>query len=339
VPNANNTAGVRPLRSFKEAKEFYDSVKPIRGTDKRPLGIRRHHRMADICMPNENTIELRYHDRSLTVWHREDNTFEVHMNGYLNAYVVDNLHGYLPQGRFKWDKGRMFVTNVDIAGRSYQLEFDRPLKFRDVNGEGKQYIALNPVIEHNTRVKRKVMYDTMKRYMPFLDWLTVVSSANGYFAGTELKAAYDRFRRELNLPTEEEVHQRLVKGNHEYGSKLWTERNHLSYLPFRGSRDYGKYNFFYNEGCELLDELVISGDGEDWVYAMHIIACRAGVRQRNEANYALPVVNAIDYLKNLTCFLYRDTVFERVEVGIGEIPSETNSNFFNGEIFFKECIK
>ena len=110
-----NTACVHRLAGFESVKLWHDRTKPIRGNKDniRPLGSRRHHYMADIHMPDENTAHLRYYGQTLVEW-RSDNTYTVFPPKYYSAYTPDNIHNFLPnhgQG-FVWDRGRMFYADT-----------------------------------------------------------------------------------------------------------------------------------------------------------------------------------------------------------------------------------
>ena len=94
-----NTAGVHRLASFKAAKLWHDKTKPIRRNkdNVRPLGSRRHHIMASIAMPDENTVRLEYYGTTLVEW-RSDNTYSVFAPKYYTAFVPDNIY-LLPTAR------------------------------------------------------------------------------------------------------------------------------------------------------------------------------------------------------------------------------------------------
>ena len=48
-----NTFQIKPFKSYDEALAHYNNVKPIRKTEVRPLGSRRHHSSASIVLDED----------------------------------------------------------------------------------------------------------------------------------------------------------------------------------------------------------------------------------------------------------------------------------------------
>ena len=119
-----NTACVHRLAGFKAVKTWHDRTKPIRGNKNniRPLGSRRHHYMADIHMPNEDTVQLRYYGQALVEW-RSNNTYTVFPPKYYSAYTPDNIHNFLPDTsqNFEWSDGRMFYCVDHQRSEMYEI--------------------------------------------------------------------------------------------------------------------------------------------------------------------------------------------------------------------------
>lgn len=338
---AYNTACVHRLRSFAEAKAWFEKVKPIRGNEDgvRPYGSRRHWHMASIEMPDENTVVLKYYNAPLVVW-KSDDSFSVHPPKYYSAYAADHLHWYLPfeRGFFEWNKGRMFISQND--GKKYHLpRTSTGLKFQKV---GNKFFMLNKPVEYNVRKDRTAYKHAIAKYKPFLDWAGAVLSINNKVVGADLKAEFNHLLSEAGLASEETV-QKLLYGRdsdsipQDIRQELYGTWYAYSRLPFRGYGNCGAYTSFHRETCEVLDSWVTSDNPDLWVKALYAI----GERQNsvyswqsinNDPTYAVNLLPVTKYVETLCQYIHRDTIFKKVRLDDGAVPSKTNGQYFDPEL-------
>ena len=332
-----NTYDIHPrIQNFAQAKKHYESVVPIRGDkDKtRPLGRnRRYHRTASIEMPNPDTVNLMYgwgdSKNPLVQW-RSDNTFTVTRPTYANAYDPDNLTFFLPQGKFSWIQGRLFI---DVPGnKRYLMSAKEEFNFQMIDG---QMFMANKPVAYSYRIKRVPMARVMKEYEPFLDWMQVVLSVQHPLTAKELEFPYDRFVEMAGVKSGKyysDLTSLLSRGKDEAKRhQAYAESNQRSKLPFAGRGVYGSNSNFHRPSCELLYNWVTSPDAEDWVQAMYVIAMQAGEsRYSTGGNYIrhLRIEHAQQYLRNLGIFLNRDDILEKVRLDDGAVPSKQNTKFF-----------
>lgn len=340
---AYNTANVHRLRSFAEAKAWFEKVKPIRGNEDgvRPYGSRRHWGMASIAMPDEDTVELKYYNAPLVTW-KSDDSFTVYAPKYYSAYAADHLHWYVPfdRGFFEWNKGRMFVSQND--GKKYHLpRTSTGLKFQKV---GNKFFMLNKPVEYNIRKDRTAYKKAISAYAPFLEWAGIVLSINNKATGHELRMETENLIVEAGLPTEKQLrdfaHLSLANPNNttlddELRAQLWASVYALDRLPFRGIRSYGSYGGFNRPTCEVLNAWVTSDNPDLWAKALYVIGQRQNYIyswQGNEAVVAIHELPVVKYVETLCQFIHRDTVFKKVRLDDGVVPSVTNGKYFEPEV-------
>ena len=183
-----NTAGVKQLASYQEAKLKFDHTIPIRGRREecRPLGSQRHH--------NDRTIKKNWKaveddavgqwviTYSANVWGTDrvewypDGKLWIGTGGYSNPtinatinYSISNTYGelYSYNGKpyFKTKDGKSYVMTtkglmLEPTGEEVQTHY----------GMGKVMRPINPKQEHKYRANRKAMNAIRKRYAKFIDY-------------------------------------------------------------------------------------------------------------------------------------------------------------------------
>ena len=334
-----NTAGVHRLNSFAEAKKWYENTKPIARHHQqvRPLGIRRHHAMASIRMPDVNTVELCYYGKPLVTW-RSDNTFSVHTPKYWSAFVPDNIHNFAPLSfGFGWSSGRLILM---VGKDAYAMEHEQSYDFQMKDGK---YFFLNIPTSYAIRLKRKPYSDVMKRVSKFTDWFNIVNSISDMHKGDTVNETYENFRVANGVPSEaqyDKLRGKLVysQGQTEEEQKLvyrmWEESRIAGKLPFRGNRQHSnQYTEFHRPSCEMLFNWITDESGSKWTEALYVILQQQGGyktytsksedRQMNISHRELD-----DYLSALVKYLFRDEVFEKVRLDQGVVPTKTNMKFY-----------
>lgn len=329
-----NTASVHRLAGFKVAKDWHDRTRPIRGDkDKvRPLGSRRHHVMADIHMPNEDTVQLRYYRQTLVEW-RSDDTYSLYSPRYYTAFVPDNIHNFLPlvgQG-FEWRDGRMFYVHGNEVYLLPRNSKDS-LEFQFV--DGKSYL-LNAPVAYNYRAKRNMKKKLLSKYEDFVSWMQVVLAVTDRFSQDELAPSFEKFVGELGFINEKEyIEQGTLHLTPQQRDDLWEERYARDALPFGyGYNEWRRGVGFNTEACEKVRDMLESGDAEQWVDVLHIMAHQAGRFMWQPTGRILSEPYAFDWLNTLVTYLHRDEVFERIRLPKGAMPTRTNTKYFRDSNF------
>lgn len=339
-----NTAGVHRLNSFAEAKKWYENTKPIARHPQqvRPLGVRRHHAMASIHMPDVNTVDLCYYGKPLVTW-RSDNTFSVHTPKYWSAYVPDNIHNFLPLSfGFGWSSGRMIL----MVGRdAYAMEHEQSYNFQMKDGK---YFFLNIPTSYAIRLKRKPYGDVMQRVSKFVDWFNIVNAITETHSSTVVNETYENFRVANGVPSEalyDKLRGKLsyalctTDEQRELVYRTWEESRIAGKLPFRGNRNHSnQYAEFHRPSCETLFNWITDESGSKWTEALYVILQQQGGNKNRSSSLfsanaddrqmTISQRELHDYVSALVKYLFRDNVFEKVRLDQGVIPTKTNMKFY-----------
>jgi len=318
-----NTAGVRPLISFTHAKNYYHSVKPIRGRPEvRPLGDRRYDNMASIEMPDDSTVELLFYRKSFVRWHA-DNTFDVSCPTYYSAYAPDNCKFFLPGTMsVRWVDCRMFLVHDN---KEYLMQPGDVFRFAKT---GEKYFFLNKPVAYNYRKIRGALPKIMEKYEPFLDWLQVVSAVTNTVERARSEYVLNRFYSESGVATPDQVHAEHNKRNssgRSYDYAMAELGNRVNRAPYNDYRNSG----FSTPHCVVLDRWLTSENPEHWVIAMEFLASKYGRYNYQTQTHRSEFDLAVHVIGNIASHLHRETVFERVRLPDGKRPSRTNERFFN----------
>jgi len=339
-----NTANVRKVAGgFVAYKLQYDKTKPIRGhKDKiRPLGSRQHHHMADIHMPDDSTVQLRYYGQTLVEW-RSDNTYSVFAPKYYSAYSPDNIHNFLPDvsQNFLWNEGRLFYCVNHTRTEMYEIpRYVGRLDFQYV--DGRSFLLTAPVA-YNTRSKRGKLNEYMQRYEGFLSWAQVVLAVTDVFTSNEVTPSFEKFATDLGFFSLEEYKaSNDQKLSPQERDELWDERYARDAIPFGyGYNDWRRGVGFHPMACKKAQSMLDKGDPDEWVQLLHIIASQAGSHMWAAGNSRkLSIVNTVDWMKTFVSYLHRDQVFERVRLPKGTKPTRTNNKFFKENHFVPRKLR
>jgi hypothetical protein len=334
----SNTAGVPSLNSFAQAKARYEQTTPIRGNkDKvRPLGFRKHHRMASIAMPDADTVVFSYYGRPFVTW-RSDNTFTVTNGVYQSAYTAKHLSYFLPRRWYTdWVDCAMVIHNYG-ADKRYFIPVGAAFQFAPV-GEG--FELVNKPVAYSIRKKRNSLKRELAQQQSFKDWLTVVLSVASVVSQPEVDLAADVLRGELGLLSREWFVE-LRRNSYQDANRTQEDhvRIHNEYemsenLPATSCQfGYATRRKFHTAGCERLLQWVTGEDADKWVLAMNLIAGRAGRRRYLHSGewrceHHISVERVMDYLQDITLHAHRDTAFYKAQMPDGVLPSRSNRRYF-----------
>ena len=324
-----NAVNAPRLASFKDAVQWHNNVKPIRGTTIRPLGERRSYHMASIAMPDPDTVHLNWCDQPMVTWHSDD-SLTLHKPRGASAYTPDQTVGLLPRViALQWNKNRIFAA---LNGRVVELRRGEPIRFvRDDKGS---LVMLNPGLTYGYRAKRGVAKKlTQQTCGAFLEWATLTSSIMQTSTRAEHNAAHTLLLNEVGYPKEFDDAQRArikdMPWEGERGevtfllSRLW-------YLP-HGDAGMDKQSF-HRPSTELMMKWMSAGNEAHWLDALNVVMKHVGViRYHNNPKGQAPIdmKKVTAYVERLVAFIHRDEAFTRIELPTDKVPTNRNAEYFN----------
>jgi hypothetical protein len=334
---AYNAIGGPRLGSFKNAVDWHNKVKPIRGNAEqvRPLGERRYHHAANIIMPDPDTVVLNYHGNELVEW-RSDNTFTLHAPKYYSAYSGEQIIGFVPRGmEFSWEKGRLFVKLFN--GKNIELARRQSLKFAPTE---KTYYD-SPIFDvvdapdvKVYRVKRGVADAIVKRrFGAFLEWVAMTSSIVSSASHEEIKESRKKYKAaagytdELLSAVSKAVEHLPWGGERERVSMALNDVHHI---PYSSRRQGGA---FHRASSELLAEWMSDNNTECWLDALNVIQNHVGEHlygdySGRKRGVHISVLRVYGYVKGIAAFLHRDEAFKITTMPAGIVPSKCNAEYF-----------
>ena len=334
----SNTACVPVMSSFARVKRQYELTRPIRGHKEkvRPLGERRHHRMASISMPDADTVVLSYYGRPFVTW-KSDDSFMVQPPAYYSAYSAKHLSFFLPtRWMIGWNATRMTIKK---GGMEYLMP--EGSRFHFVKA-GEDYELVNKPEAHAIRKKRGADSKLMKKCAAFFDWLTVVSAVDSHITLYESNFAKDALREQSGLKSDEWYRQQWVQYQSASTWPYTDERYQAMYDDYRMSgyipctmRHYQSSIRFNTVSSEKFMEWVEGDNADNWVLAMNLIAERAGKPRWSgqEQWFSLDVDAAAKFVMDVSRHVNRDSVFHLVSLPDGVVPSRTNEKYMRTHTF------
>ena len=336
-----NTGGVTMRDSFAAYVEKFKNTKPINSKQSKgvvPLGHRNKHHMANISMPDEDTVHLNFYGHPLVVW-KPDDTLEIRPPRYYSAFAVDNIQQFAPVGiHFGWNRGRLVVQH---EGNTYLLEDrkDKSLKFKQVSP--RTYELVDVPVEYAIRKKRGMEKKYLKDCEPFLDWMDLVKSIDNTPTdpSADMEVAMDVLYKELGLMSADEFDRWSQEwdksgGSSAIGKDRWSIARNREHLPHGGKGQWrGDRKGFHTKGCEVLMNWITSPLNDNWTTALYVITKNQGQRKSFRWNgefkwtVELSRADAVEYLKEIILHLHFDECFVKEPLGAGEIPTKQNHEY------------
>lgn len=157
------------IRSYERAKQTYDSITPIRGTNNvRPIGDRRkHHQRIEIAKRNgagaAGLACVLYSTACVTYY--EDGTIHLAHGGYISQSTCKFIDRIAPVTAVRMDKQRDCLV-VRVAGGEYKCGKDGLWLKQNETG----YVPVDPVPFKITLVDRVAMREVKKQYAAFMQY-------------------------------------------------------------------------------------------------------------------------------------------------------------------------
>ena len=331
---AFNAIGGPRLGSFKDAVEWHNKIKPIRGNKEqvRPLGERRYHNAASISMPNPDTVQLSWLEQPMVLWHSDETMTLLKPRGS-NAYTPDQVVGFLPREiKLLWRTGRLFVTRGSEVA---ELKKGHPVSFTRCDCD--TIVMDNPPAAYSYRVRRGVLPNlTQQACGEFLKWARLTASIVVVTSQEERVTAHGKLLSHFGFTPEflEAENERIKKLPWE-GERFGVQDalNRLHYLPHGQEGNDRKH--FHRPSTELLMEWMRVGNEDRWFDALNVLMHHtATIHWRDTDQYGrgsarIDLGKMTEYIERLVAYIHRDEVFKKTPAAKGVVPTNRNAEYFN----------
>lgn len=177
---------------YLNMKSLYDRVKPIRGTDIRPLKsrTRKHEQVVrvDGGLPGTESYAARLHQTNCVVYH-PDNTFSVTHGGWVTPTTANFLTRFLPLGVY-CVKVRNVLWVYDYSREVKYPISSEPVRFTMVN---RKVVPVSPMTIPRKLVDRGLTKVIQAKMEPFLRFAkTFLSMSDGWVMHDTIKQHFTK---------------------------------------------------------------------------------------------------------------------------------------------------
>jgi hypothetical protein len=316
-----NSARIKPISSYAQAKERYDKVVPIRGRDNvRPLGDKRRYCWVNIV---KKTVSIESADHPLgqfaevyscAIYGRDIIDFYpsgdivFHGESYRGVSVM-NMVTYALSGLAQIGSMRGKWYFVNKKGQNFVINDDKPTTFSLVDGDYQP--SLNDK-EYVYRLNRKEMNGLRKQYKKFLD-----------YACTALG-----------------MDDNLGEGDSDRLKKI------REYLKLKGTELIPTFNWNHKPDfkrnraivIKALDDFNESGDLELAYNLMQLFAVSAGRYSYRTSQTHCSPRELKHYFDEFLKHHFRDKLFVKEEVEVGKAFHDSNKKYVLSEKYEQDKV-
>lgn len=178
----NSKYDAAPIHFYREAKQRYEEVKPIRGRseDVRPLGKRRRD-WERIVKVSDTAYAIRLYDTNVVTYY-EDGSVELCTGGWPSVSTAEMIELHSPfytakRSRNVWVWNRYQSTNDNLEAEKYIVPANgTPVKF--VRRDGR-YVPETPQVIKQRVVDRTGIKELRAKIKPFLDYSKIMLNLSG----------------------------------------------------------------------------------------------------------------------------------------------------------------
>ena len=311
--NGYNSARIRPLATYAQAKERYETVVPIRGRDNvRPLGANRRYTGTQIV---KNMVSIEVPDNPLGEW-AEVYACRLWGSDYISFYPngdlvlntkyrgvsVMNMLTYALSGVVKIGsmRGKWYLINK--KNESFVLDETKPTVFSLVDGD---YVAKAPTPEVVYTLNRKEMNALRKRHKRFIEYACTALGMDSKVSMGES----DEGVREIT-----KVKSSLKINDHELLPSYYWNRE----PDFKGNQA---------TIAQALDNFIESGDLELAYNLMFLFAHNAGKFSYRDSSISCSPQAFKKYFDEFLKYAFRNNLFVPKEVEVGVPFYDANKKF------------
>ena len=304
-----NSARIKSLPTYAQAKAHYESVVPIRGSDNiRPLGANRRYKYTQIV---KRMISVETPDNPLGEW------AEVYA---CNLWGTDYITFY-PNGDLVFDTGYRGVSVMnmltyalkDVVGigsmrgkwylinkkrESFVLKETEPTVFSFVDGD---YVPKDPTPEIVYTLNRKEINALRKRYKKFTEYACTALGIDEKIHGDE-GSKLDEVKTYLK-----------IKDNELLPSYYWNRKP-----DFKGNQE---------TIAKALDTFIEAGDLELAYNLMFLFAHNAGRYSYRDSSISCSPQAFKKYFESFLKYAFRNNLFVAKEVEVGVPFYDANKKF------------
>jgi hypothetical protein len=313
-----NSARIKPILSYAQAKERYDKVVPIRGSNNcRPLGDVRRYKWVEIVkktvsIESEHPLGQFAEVYSCAIYGRDIVDFYpsgdivFHGESYRGVSVM-NMVTYALSGLAQIGSMRGKWYFVNKKGQSFVIHDDKPTTFSLVDGDYQP--SLNDK-EYVYRLNRKEMNGLRKQHKKFLDYACTALSIDDNLGDSD---GLKKVREYLKL-----------KGIELIPAFNW---NH-------------KPDFKRNRAIVIkaLDDFNDSGDLELAYNLMQLLAMSAGRYSYRTSQTHCPPQALKHYFEEFLKHHFRDKLFVKEEVEVGKAFHDANKKYVLSEKYEQDKV-
>jgi hypothetical protein len=304
-----NSARIKSLPTYAQAKAHYESVVPIRGSDNiRPLGANRRYKYTQIV---KRMISVETPDNPLgewaevyacNLWGTDYITFypngDLVMNtGYRGVSVMNMLTYALKDvvgiGSMR---GKWYLINK--KRESFVLKETEPTVFSFVDGD---YVPKDPTPETVYTLNRKEMNALRKRYKKFTEYACTALGIDEKIHGDE-GSKLDEVKTYLK-----------IKDNELLPSYYWNRKP-----DFKGNQE---------TIAKALDTFIEAGDLELAYNLMFLFAHNAGRYSYRDSSISCSPQAFKKYFESFLKYAFRNNLFVAKEVEVGVPFYDANKKF------------
>ena len=304
-----NSARIKSLPTYAQAKAHYESVVPIRGSDNiRPLGANRRYKYTQIV---KRMISVETPDNPLgewaevyacNLWGTDYITFypngDLVMNtGYRGVSVMNMLTYALKDvvgiGSMR---GKWYLINK--KRESFALKETEPTVFSFVDGD---YVPKDPTPETVYTLNRKEMNALRKRYKKFTEYACTALGIDEKIHGDE-GSKLDEVKTYLK-----------IKDNELLPSYYWNRKP-----DFKGNQE---------TIAKALDTFIEAGDLELAYNLMFLFAHNAGRYSYRDSSISCSPQAFKKYFEEFLKYAFRNNLFVAKEVEVGVPFYDANKKF------------
>ena len=190
------THDVPTILNYEQASKHCEETKPIRGSNKIPLGSRRYYHDRHLIKQPDGVIQV-HSWNSLLVKYHPDNRIEFHSLYYTSSrQIISALFRGFFVAQYA-NNNKMYLCDVNTKAKyPYVVDADKPLVFQ-WTGTGHTLVG-ERVPEIKPYVKRKELGSVRKEYAPLINYCVTMN-----------KLASGSYERNRNWNPTQDIHERI----------------------------------------------------------------------------------------------------------------------------------
>ena len=296
------------LRNYEEAINLFKAIKPLRGTERKPLGARRYGHDYSIGM-NGDDVECRIGTReSAAITFHPDNTLT--LKSFWSGIECNQMFGQVLGIHAYTERGFDIVVINDI-----KYVYDGKIMLRIVKPDARydvdRYEVIEPKRYGDWKLNKSRANKARKQYASYINYVNAMcrlrrtDSVNGYAKG-EIHFSLD----------EMDIH--FNRANGVYVNT--TKHDNKDYFYVDGSVLHERT---HNEHLAKLIELMSSDKPSDWHKAMCVLVLAKSRHGTRGDYYSMPISALEDMSKSAIYEWHKKEIFEWHKLELGKVPTRT----------------